>query len=234
MGSRRAAGGGALGPSPWQRGPHPSRHGRLPLRSRRPACAAQPTSPRRQRHHRRRVGDARARVTEAGPSSPGHRLTPARRPQGRLTASLRDLASLDPWPRRPGATDRQGRGERRRAGAVQGGRAMTKPEQLVLWPRHQLTELPARSAPRRPRSGRLQAVRGRAEPRICENCRKTFTQVDGAISRSTRGRRPGAGTTSRSGSPSTPSCGCVCLRPSPAARSGGRRAAAVDAERLAQ
>ena len=54
MGSRRAAGGGALGPSPWQRGPHPSRHGRLPLRSRRPASAAPATSWRRQRHHRRR------------------------------------------------------------------------------------------------------------------------------------------------------------------------------------
>ena len=44
MGSRRAAGGGALCPSRWERGLHPSRHGRLPLRSRRPACAAQPTA----------------------------------------------------------------------------------------------------------------------------------------------------------------------------------------------
>ena len=43
MKSRRAAGGGALGRSRWQRGPHPSRHGRLPLRSRRPASAAQHT-----------------------------------------------------------------------------------------------------------------------------------------------------------------------------------------------
>ena len=65
MGSRRAADGGALGPSPWQRGPHPSRHGRLPLRSRRPACAAPATSWRRQRHHRRRVDPANAGVSAA-------------------------------------------------------------------------------------------------------------------------------------------------------------------------
>ena len=39
---------------------------------------------------------------------------------------------------------------------------MTKPgsNQLVLWPRHELTELPARTAPRRPRSGRRRAGRG--------------------------------------------------------------------------
>jgi hypothetical protein len=44
MRSRSAAAGGALGPARWQRSLHPSRHGRLPLRSRRPARAAQPTA----------------------------------------------------------------------------------------------------------------------------------------------------------------------------------------------
>jgi hypothetical protein len=81
----------------------------------------------------------------------------------------------------------------------------TGPNQLALWPRHELTELPARGAGRRPRSGRLQAVGGRADVRICENCRKAFTQVDQPAKRSWRGLRRHAGTTSRSGSPSTPS-----------------------------
>jgi hypothetical protein len=40
-------------PVRWRRGPHPSRLGRLPLRSRRPACAAQPTRTRWERRHRR-------------------------------------------------------------------------------------------------------------------------------------------------------------------------------------
>jgi hypothetical protein len=84
MGSRRAAGGGALGRSRWRRGLHPSRHGRLPLRSRRPACAAQPTA---------RDGSAATDGTkdqnQAGSSLGLDRLTPGRRHQERFASLTR-------------------------------------------------------------------------------------------------------------------------------------------------
>ncbi len=59
------------------------------------------------------------------------------------------------------------------------------PNQLVLWPRHVLTEM---LPPRRPRSGRLRAVRGQAGARIGENCWQAFSQVEGTVRRSRRGR----------------------------------------------
>lgn len=90
VGQFLSTGGGALCPSRWQHGLHPSRHGRLPLRSRRPACAAQPTA---------RDGCAATGGPESYPvgSSLGlDRRTPGHRHQVRF-ASLRDgCATLDP------------------------------------------------------------------------------------------------------------------------------------------
>ena len=104
--------GGALGPSPRQRGPHPSRHGRLPLRSRRPACAAPATSWRRQRHH----GGAQ----DPQCSSLGlDRRTPGRRHQERF-ASLRDgrCPLLTPTPRRYETACTRERGRSRQRGTI--------------------------------------------------------------------------------------------------------------------
>jgi hypothetical protein len=61
--------------------------------------------------------------------------------------------------------------------------SLVSPNQLGFWPRPELTELPLRIASRRARSGRLQAVRGRADVRSCENCWKAFAQVDRAVTR---------------------------------------------------
>jgi hypothetical protein len=51
------------------------------------------------------------------------------------------------------------------------------PNQLVLWSRHELTELFVLSLSRRPRSGRAQAVRSRGPARIIEKCWKMLMQV---------------------------------------------------------
>ena len=117
---------------------YPSRLGRLPLRSRRPACAAQPAATGRERHHRRRD------MNHRGSSLGLHRRTPGRRHQERS-------ASLTRWPQ---ATTLD-----------------------TADPAHETACARERGGLGRPRSGRLQAVTGRAGPRIGENCWQAFGQL---------------------------------------------------------
>jgi hypothetical protein len=137
MGSGRAAGGGALGPARWARGLHPSRHGRLPL-----TPAGQHGAARRSHHAQSRRYEPTECVIESSPHTPSDRLRSARRSQGRLTASLarsRCARLLTPPTRRYGPQGRGNDGVSEEETMRTQARAVC-PNQLVLWPRHQLTE----------------------------------------------------------------------------------------------